>query len=96
MPKIKVPITVVKNAKKALKNRTKFTDPPMGRPGLTTAKQLSQGFLEPNREKKAFSFLSRSLKAQKMTPGKRREVAINGWGGDEMLKFLKKRRKNKG
>ena len=65
----------------------------MGKPGLTTAKQLSKGFLEPNREKKAFSFLSRSIKAQKMTPGKRREVAINGWGGDEMLKFLKKRRK---
>lgn len=93
MPKIKVPSSVQKNAKKALVNRNKFDDPPMGKPGLTTARQLSKGFLDPNREKKAFSFLSRSIKAQKMTPGKRREVAINGWGGDEMLKFLKKRRK---
>ena len=93
MPKIKGPLSVQKNAKKALVKRYKFDDPPMGKPGLTTAKQLSKGFLEPNREKKAFSFLSRTIKAQKMTPGKRREVAINGWGGDEMLKFLKKRRK---
>ena len=93
MPKIKVPLSVQKNAKKALVNRNKFDNPPMGRPGLTTARQLSKGFLKPNREKKAFSFLSRTIKAQKMTPGKRREVAINGWGGDEMLKFLKKRRK---
>ena len=93
MPKIKVPLSVQKNAKKASVNRNKFDDPPMGKPGLTTARQLSKGFLEPNREKKAFSFLSRTIKAQKMTPGKRREVAINGWGGDEMLKFLKKRRK---
>ena len=93
MPKIKVPLSVQKHAKKALVNRNQFDDPPMGKPGLTTARQLSKGFLEPNREKKAFSFLSRSIKAQKMTPGKRREVAINGWGGDEMLKFLKKRRK---
>jgi hypothetical protein len=93
MPKIKVPKSVKANAKKALINRNKFSDPPMTRSGLTTAKQLSQGFLEPTREKKAFSFLSRTIKAQKINPGKRRKVAINGWGGNEMLSFLKNRRK---
>ena len=87
-----IPKAAQMNAIKALKDREKYKDKPMTRSGVITAKQLTTGFYSKDRESKIYSFLSRTKAAQNKNFTDRRQVAYNGWGGDSLLKYLKKKR----
>ena len=84
------------NAIKALKDRQKYKDKPMTSSGLTTARQLTTGYYSKSREGKIYSFLSRTKAAQNKNITDRRQIAYNGWGGDPLLKYLKKKRSKNG
>jgi hypothetical protein len=87
-----IPKQAIKNAKNALRKRNQFKDKPMTSSGVKTAKQLTTGYYSKNREGKIYSFLARSIKAQEKNPTKRRQVAIDGWGGKSLYNYLKKKR----
>ena len=88
-----IPKQAIKNAKKALKERNKFKDKPMTSSGVKTAKMLTTGYYSKGREGKIYSFLARTIKAQEKNPTKRRQVAIDGWGGKSLFNYLKNKRR---
>lgn len=88
-----IPKQAIKNAKKALKERNKFKDKPMTSSGVKTAKMLTTGYYTKEREGKIYSFLARTIKAQEKNPTKRRQVAIDGWGGKSLFNYLKNKRR---
>jgi len=92
---IKVPKQAKLNAKKALKKRLSFKNPPMTIKGINSAKEISTGMIKKSNEGKIFSFLSRTIAAQEKNPTPRRKTAINGWGGKSMFNFLKTRARNR-
>tara|TARA_R110001606_G_scaffold63447_2_gene146959 strand:- start:339 stop:611 length:273 start_codon:yes stop_codon:yes gene_type:complete len=87
-----IPAQAIRNAKMALIERNRYNPKPMTGSGILTATLISKNALPKSRYGKVYSFLARSIAQQNKNPTKRRSVAINGWGGKAMFKYLKNKR----
>ena len=87
-----IPALSIRNAKMALIERNKYNPKPMTKSGILTANLIAKDKLPRSMYGKVYSFLARTIAQQNKNPTKRRLVAINGWGGKEMFKYLKNKR----